>query len=244
MGWRRRPRGCGAPAGGSIWLNPLLRYAEFEPRAAGIKAMLPCVDEFRPVHSLETARAAGGGAGGDAGGAGAIPDHVGRFRARSGADAEAPLQALRSAAPAAFRTAIAARPRRRRIEAGWLEPPRGAARDLSAQPAWKARMRPPAAPARSRPPRPAWRPRSSRAAGRAGARPPRSCRDRTARSGRPRRPGRGPPPRSPTGRAPRIVALHRHPGLAGAGRLASLAAHPHPARPSGRPRRGGRAPCT
>ena len=35
-----------------IWLNPLLRYSEFEPKALGVKAMLPHVDEFRPVHNL------------------------------------------------------------------------------------------------------------------------------------------------------------------------------------------------
>jgi len=35
-----------------IWLNPLLRYARFEPRAAGIRAMLPHVDRFLPVHNL------------------------------------------------------------------------------------------------------------------------------------------------------------------------------------------------
>lgn len=37
-----------------VWLNPLLRYAGFEPRAAGIRAMLPHVDEMRPVHDLES----------------------------------------------------------------------------------------------------------------------------------------------------------------------------------------------
>ena len=37
-----------------VWLNPLLRYAGFEPRAAGIRAMLPHVDELRPVHDLES----------------------------------------------------------------------------------------------------------------------------------------------------------------------------------------------
>jgi uncharacterized protein len=37
-----------------VWLNPLLRYEGFEPRAAGIRALLPHVDEFRPVHSLES----------------------------------------------------------------------------------------------------------------------------------------------------------------------------------------------
>ena len=35
-----------------VWLNPLLRYDKFTPRASGIRAMLPFVDEFRPVHSL------------------------------------------------------------------------------------------------------------------------------------------------------------------------------------------------
>ncbi len=37
-----------------IWLNPLLRYAKFEPRALGIRAILPRVDEHRPVHDLES----------------------------------------------------------------------------------------------------------------------------------------------------------------------------------------------
>jgi uncharacterized protein with von Willebrand factor type A (vWA) domain len=35
-----------------IWLNPLLRFDAFEARASGIKAMLPHVDEFRPIHNL------------------------------------------------------------------------------------------------------------------------------------------------------------------------------------------------
>jgi uncharacterized protein with von Willebrand factor type A (vWA) domain len=35
-----------------IWLNPLLRYEGFEPRSLGMKAMLPHVDDFRPVHNL------------------------------------------------------------------------------------------------------------------------------------------------------------------------------------------------
>ena len=35
-----------------IWLNPLLRYAGFEPKAHGIKTILPHVDEFRPIHNL------------------------------------------------------------------------------------------------------------------------------------------------------------------------------------------------
>jgi hypothetical protein len=39
-----------------IWLNPLLRYAEFEARPAGVKAMLPHVDAFLPVHNLRSLR--------------------------------------------------------------------------------------------------------------------------------------------------------------------------------------------
>jgi len=37
-----------------IWLNPLLRFSGFEARAQGIKLMLPHVDEFRPVHNLDS----------------------------------------------------------------------------------------------------------------------------------------------------------------------------------------------
>ena len=36
-----------------IWLNPLLRFEGFKAAARGIRAMLPHVDEFRPVHSLD-----------------------------------------------------------------------------------------------------------------------------------------------------------------------------------------------
>ena len=35
-----------------IWLNPLLRYEGFEARPAGVRAMLPHVDEFLPVHNI------------------------------------------------------------------------------------------------------------------------------------------------------------------------------------------------
>ena len=35
-----------------VWLNPLLRFDQFQPRAGGIKAMLPHVDRFLPVHNL------------------------------------------------------------------------------------------------------------------------------------------------------------------------------------------------
>lgn len=37
-----------------IWLNPLLRYEGFAPKSLGMKAILPHVDEFRPVHNLES----------------------------------------------------------------------------------------------------------------------------------------------------------------------------------------------
>ncbi|MBB5691098.1 hypothetical protein FHS88_003241 [Roseomonas alkaliterrae] len=39
-----------------IWLNPLLRFAGFQPKSQGIRALLPHVDEFRPVHSLNSLR--------------------------------------------------------------------------------------------------------------------------------------------------------------------------------------------
>jgi uncharacterized protein len=35
-----------------VWLNPLLRFDGFEPRARGVRAMLPHVDEFRSAHNL------------------------------------------------------------------------------------------------------------------------------------------------------------------------------------------------
>jgi uncharacterized protein with von Willebrand factor type A (vWA) domain len=54
-----------------IWLNPLLRFEGFEAKAAGIRAMLPHVDEFRTLHNLNamadlcSALAAGGSAAAD-----------------------------------------------------------------------------------------------------------------------------------------------------------------------------------
>src|SRR5215472_586654 len=36
------------------WLNPLLRYEGFAPKSLGMRAILPYVDEFRPVHNLES----------------------------------------------------------------------------------------------------------------------------------------------------------------------------------------------
>ena len=37
-----------------VWLNPLLRYDGFAALAGGIRAMMPYVDEFRPVHNLQS----------------------------------------------------------------------------------------------------------------------------------------------------------------------------------------------
>jgi uncharacterized protein with von Willebrand factor type A (vWA) domain len=37
-----------------IWLNPLLRWDGFEAKSIGIRTILPHVDEFRPVHSLDS----------------------------------------------------------------------------------------------------------------------------------------------------------------------------------------------
>ena len=37
-----------------IWLNPLLRYDGFAPKSLGMRAILPHVDEFRPIHNLES----------------------------------------------------------------------------------------------------------------------------------------------------------------------------------------------
>jgi hypothetical protein len=37
-----------------IWLNPLLRYDGFEPKAKGIRAMLPYVDDFKSSHNLNS----------------------------------------------------------------------------------------------------------------------------------------------------------------------------------------------
>jgi uncharacterized protein with von Willebrand factor type A (vWA) domain len=37
-----------------IWLNPLLRFEGYEPKAQGARAILPHVDDFRPVHNLES----------------------------------------------------------------------------------------------------------------------------------------------------------------------------------------------
>ncbi len=55
----RRPRRAGRAAARLhrmahevVWLNPLLRFDGFEPKAAGVRALLPHVDRFLPVHNL------------------------------------------------------------------------------------------------------------------------------------------------------------------------------------------------
>ena len=42
-----------------IWLNPLLRWDGFAPRAAGVAAMLPHVDSLRAGHSVASLEALG-----------------------------------------------------------------------------------------------------------------------------------------------------------------------------------------
>ena len=37
-----------------VWLNPLLRYEGFQPRPSGVRAMLPHVDAFLPVHNIHS----------------------------------------------------------------------------------------------------------------------------------------------------------------------------------------------
>lgn len=43
-----------------IWLNPLLRYEGFEPKATGIRAMLPHVNNFVSAHNLSSLEALSG----------------------------------------------------------------------------------------------------------------------------------------------------------------------------------------
>ena len=37
-----------------VWLNPVLRYPAFEPKASGIRKMLPHVDLFLPAHNVDS----------------------------------------------------------------------------------------------------------------------------------------------------------------------------------------------
>ena len=47
---KRLARSCGR----LLWLNPLLRYEAFAPKARGVRALLPHVDEMLPVHNIES----------------------------------------------------------------------------------------------------------------------------------------------------------------------------------------------
>jgi len=40
-----------------IWLNPLLRWSGYEPKAKGAAVMIDQVDEFRPIHNLDSLQA-------------------------------------------------------------------------------------------------------------------------------------------------------------------------------------------
>ena len=42
-----------------VWLNPLLRYRDFAPKARGVQAMLPHVDFHCPAHNLDSLEAFG-----------------------------------------------------------------------------------------------------------------------------------------------------------------------------------------
>ncbi len=42
-----------------VWLNPMLRYRDFAPKAFGIRAMLPNVDLFLPAHNVDSLAALG-----------------------------------------------------------------------------------------------------------------------------------------------------------------------------------------
>ena len=39
-----------------VWLNPLLRYEDFEPRAQGVRRILPYVDDFLSAHNITSLR--------------------------------------------------------------------------------------------------------------------------------------------------------------------------------------------
>ncbi len=72
-----------------VWINPLLRFDAFEPRAQGIREMIRHVDEFRPGHSLDSLRALADGLSG----AFRVPvndrqrQRSGQFRQTAGLDA-------------------------------------------------------------------------------------------------------------------------------------------------------------
>lgn len=50
-----------------VWLNPLLRFEGFQPRARGVRALLPQVDAFLPVHNVASLEALAQALAADAG---------------------------------------------------------------------------------------------------------------------------------------------------------------------------------
>lgn len=46
-----------ASARGITWANPLLRYKDFEPKAQGIRALMPHVSRLVPIHNLDSVAA-------------------------------------------------------------------------------------------------------------------------------------------------------------------------------------------
>jgi uncharacterized protein with von Willebrand factor type A (vWA) domain len=42
-----------------IWLNPLAGYSSYSPDAAAMKAAMPYIDKFAPVHNVESLRRLG-----------------------------------------------------------------------------------------------------------------------------------------------------------------------------------------
>ena len=54
---RRKSTGCERSCHRLIWLNPLLGSPEYEPLTRGMVAALPHVDDFLPVHNLESLEA-------------------------------------------------------------------------------------------------------------------------------------------------------------------------------------------
>jgi uncharacterized protein with von Willebrand factor type A (vWA) domain len=58
-----------------VWLNPLLRYEAFEPKARGVRALLAHVSSFLPVHNIESLERLAE----TLAGAGRMPKEVGRW---------------------------------------------------------------------------------------------------------------------------------------------------------------------
>jgi uncharacterized protein len=56
----REARRLSQSARGVTWANPLLRYAAFEPKAQGIRALKPHVTRLAPIHNLDSVAALAG----------------------------------------------------------------------------------------------------------------------------------------------------------------------------------------